>query len=284
MKSSVLLGLISTVAIQGCNGDWMDYSPMDRYNAGVTYDESLATKYLAVAAATISSDKLDKSVTLNRMQEMVETIVTEHPDVQVITFGELILEWYYDPETTADYQWMMSEMIPGPATDFIANLAALHHVYIAFGMAERDGDKIYNTQVLMSPDGQIQTYRKRNLNDLDIENGFSAGSSFEETVIGDVRVALFICSDMQSAAISEEMTDADVDVIIQSVTSTTDMSAEISYVGMQMNTWMVFANRGGEEDDFLYTGFSHIINPAGTITDRVTGTQVYVYHNLGIYE
>ena len=84
MKSSVLLGLISTVAIQGCNGDWMDYSPMDMYNAGVTYDESLATKHLAVAAATISSDKLDKSVTLNRMQEMVETIVAEHPDVQTM--------------------------------------------------------------------------------------------------------------------------------------------------------------------------------------------------------
>ena len=111
----------------------------------------------------------------------------------------------------------------------------------------------------------------------------TVGNELVTTEIDGIKIAMFICSDMQSNQITKEIADAKVDVILHSLTSSTDMNANISYVGTQMNTWIVFANRFGTEGIFDYTGFTHIINPAGTISERATGNNAYVYRNLGIF-
>jgi predicted amidohydrolase len=216
---------------------------------------------------------------------MVEKIKSEHTDIQVIVFGELILEWYWDEENKDQYQRLMSETIPGTSTEFVKNIASVNNVTIVFGLSELDvsTDKIYNTQVLIRPNGELVKYRKRNLNVTDEDNKMTAGEEFVVTEIDGIRIAMFICSDMQSNNITKEIADAKVDVILHSLTSSTDMNADISYVGTQMNTWIVFANRFGSEGIFEYTGFSHIINPAGTISERATGNNAYVYRKLGIF-
>jgi len=222
---------------------------------------------------------------LNTIKTMVEKIKLEHSDIQVIVFGELILEWYWDEEEKDQYQRSMSEAIPGASTEFVKNLTSVNNVTIVFGLSELDvsTDKIYNTQVLIRPNGELVKYRKRNLNVTDEDNKMTAGEELVVTEIDGIRVAMFICSDMQSNNITKEISDAKVDVILHSLTSSTDMNADISYVGTQMNTWIVFANRFGSEGIYEYTGFTHIINPAGTISERATGNNAYVYRKLGIF-
>ena len=280
-----LMPISIAVMVAGCQQDWLDYSPMDMYSAPLDYDDSGAPMRLKVAAVTIQPDKEDKAVTLERMSTMITEIRSDHPDIQVIVFGELIMEWYWDEALKDAYQRTMSEPVPGPTTYFIQNLAITQQVNIVFGLTEMDTltNEIYNTQVLVRPTGELVSYRKRNLNDTDVDNDITSGDSLVTTIIDGVKVAMFICSDMQSEQITQEIADADVDVILHSVTSTTDMNADVSYVGTQMNTWVVFANRYGTEDYFEYTGFSHIINPVGTICERAVGNNVYVYRDLGIY-
>jgi predicted amidohydrolase len=285
MKIKILTLVTLATIFSGCQRDWLDYSPIDMYSSKIDFDDSTAPKRLNVAAATISPDKADKAATLTKMQNIIEKIKSEHADIQVIVFGELILEWYYDEESPTDYQREMSETVPGVSTNFIANLASENNVTLVFGITELDAtsDKIYNTQVLIRPNGELIKYRKQNLNDIDIENGMTAGTEAVFAEIDGVKVALFVCSDMQSAEVSKQITDEKVDVVLHSLTSTTDMNAEISYVGLQLNTWIVFSNRFGNENVFNYTGFAHIINPAGTICERSTGENEYVYRSLGIF-
>jgi len=285
MKIKILFYVLLTTTMISCQKDWLDYSPIDMYSAKIEYDDSKATKHLSVAAVSIQPSKTDKQVTLNTIKTMVEKIKSEHTDIQVIVFGELILEWYWDEENKDQYQRLMSETIPGTSTEFVKNIASVNNVTIVFGLSELDvsTDKIYNTQVLIRPNGELVKYRKRNLNVTDEDNKMTAGEEFVVTEIDGIRIAMFICSDMQSNNITKEIADAKVDVILHSLTSSTDMNADISYVGTQMNTWIVFANRFGSEGIFEYTGFSHIINPAGTISERATGNNAYVYRKLGIF-
>jgi predicted amidohydrolase len=285
MKIKILFYVLLTTTMISCQKDWLDYSPIDMYSAKIEYDDSKATKHLSVAAVSIQPSKTDKQVTLNTIKTMVEKIKSEHSDIQVIVFGELILEWYWDEENKDQYQRLMSETIPGTSTEFVKNIASVNNVTIVFGLSELDvsTDKIYNTQVLIRPNGELVKYRKRNLNVTDEDNKMTAGEEFVVTEIDGIRIAMFICSDMQSNNITKEIADAKVDVILHSLTSSTDMNADISYVGTQMNTWIVFANRFGSEGIFEYTGFSHIINPAGTISERATGNNAYVYRKLGIF-
>ena len=285
MKKTTIVLMILMTTFFSCKKDWLDYSPIDMYSAKTDYNDSNAPKHLSVAAVSIQPSKTDKHETRNTIKSMVEKIKSEHDDIQVIVFGELILEWYYDSESKDAYQLQMAETIPGNSTDFVKNLAIANNVNIVFGLTEIDtvSKNIYNTQVLVRKNGDILKYRKRNLNQTDIDNKITAGNELVVTEIDGIRAAMFICSDMQSDKITKEIADAKVDVILQSLTTSTDLNTKISYVGLQMNTWIVFANRYGTEGDFDYTGFTHIINPAGTISERMVGNNVYVYRKLGIF-
>jgi len=282
-----VLGLLLAVVLTGCSNDWVDYSPMDMYMADVGYDDSQANRFLNVAAASLEVDKTDKDVTLDRMADMVATIMAEHPETQVIVFPELALEWYWDDAGGKEYQTVMAETVPGAATGTVTTIATANNVAIAFGLTELDGADLYNTQVLIAADGTLTKYRKRNLNLTDVDNGMSAGvapgeSGLVTADIGGVTVCLFICSDMQSAAITRELADSGVEVILHSLTSTTDLNPTVSYVGTQMNTWIVFSNRYGVEGDFDYTGFVQVINPVGTVSARATGPGAYAFRKLGL--
>lgn len=280
----LFLVLFATI-LYGCQKDWLDYSPIDMYSAKIAYNDNNAPKHLSVAAVSIQPSKTDKQITLNTIKTMVEKIKLEHADIQVIVFGELILEWYFDENTKDEYQRTMSETIPGASTNFIKNLSTNNNVNIVFGLTELDNmsNNLYNSQVLIRPTGEIVKYRKRNLNITDLDNKITAGNEIVVTEIDGIRAAMFICSDMQSDKITKEIADAKVDVILHSLTSSTDLNPNISYVGTQMNTWIVFANRFGTEGSYSYTGFCHIINPAGTISERAIGNNSYVYRKLGIF-
>lgn len=61
------------------------------------------------------------------------------------------------------------------------------------------------------------------------------------------------------------------------------LSPQISSMGIQMNTWIVSANRFGTEGQFNYPGFTQIISPTGSIEKRSEGENIYVYRKLGIF-
>lgn len=57
----------------------------------------------------------------------------------------------------------MSEVIPGPSVNAIAEVTSRLGIYAVFGMSERDPDDpavIYNAAVICGPDGYIDHYRK----------------------------------------------------------------------------------------------------------------------------
>ncbi len=284
MNKLKILMITALIFLISCNKDWVDYSPMDMYSANIEYDDSQATKFLNVAAVSMEISKDDKNANIQNIKLMTEKIKSEHSDIQVIVFPELALEWYWDETQKADYQKTMAETIPGAATDSLTKFAFDNNVTIVCGLTEIDGDKLYNTQVLIRPNGELIKYRKRNLNVTDLDNEMQTGEDkLVTTEIDGIKVCLFICSDMQSNKITKEIAESDIDVILHSLTSSTDMNPNVSYLGLQMNKWVVFANRFGTEGVFNYTGFVQIINPAGTVSLRQEGSNVYAFRKLGIY-
>lgn len=58
--------LVSFLLLNAC-GDWIDYSPIDMYSAGVTYDDANAPRHLSVAAVSLHPDYANKSANLDSM-------------------------------------------------------------------------------------------------------------------------------------------------------------------------------------------------------------------------
>ena len=89
-----------------------------------------------------------------------------------------------------------AEPIPGPTTQFFGEVAKQHSIHIALSLYERDGSLIYNTAVLLSPEGKLLgKYRKVCLPHGEVEKGVAPGSEYPvfDTAFG--KVGLMICYD-----------------------------------------------------------------------------------------
>lgn len=92
---------------------------------------------------------------------------------------------------------MLAEEIPdGPSCRAWADAAARHAMHVVAGIAEREGRALYNSAVVVSPQGVIGTYRKNHLwaaENLFFEPG-NLGVPVFRTDIG--RIAVVVCYDI----------------------------------------------------------------------------------------
>lgn len=85
--------------------------------------------------------------------------------------------------------------IPGPHFDRLAEAARRAGVHVVAGLVEREGDRLYNASVLVSPEGEL-LLKHRKINELEIAHDlYTCGSSLSvaETPFGTVGIP--ICAD-----------------------------------------------------------------------------------------
>lgn len=89
-----------------------------------------------------------------------------------------------------------AEPIPGPRSELLAGAANEYGIWVAAGLVERADDRIFNTAVLVSPEGGI-VLRHRKLNELTLAHDlYSLGTSVEAVDTPFGRVRLLICADI----------------------------------------------------------------------------------------
>lgn len=98
---------------------------------------------------------------------------------------------------TRQEAFALAEPVPeGPTTAAWAEAAARHDLHIVAGIAERDGDVLYNSAVVVGPQGYVGRYRKNHL--WAAENLFFEPGNLGMPVfrIGAGRIAVAICYDI----------------------------------------------------------------------------------------
>ena len=111
-------------------------------------------------------------------------------DAELVLFPELIIHGHCAPNTSA-----LAEAVPdGPSTQRLIKLARQHRVFVCAGLAERERDTVYNTQVLVGPDGYLGKQRKLHLS-RDEHLYYSGGQDINVFDIEKCRVGVGICYD-----------------------------------------------------------------------------------------
>lgn len=132
----------------------------------------------------------DKQESVARLLELVTKSASKS---DLIVLGETV----FAPYTTCKDYRAVAEPVPGPFTESLAKIAREHKIHICSGVVENDGDKLFNTAVLIGPDGRILSkYRKTSLASVD-EKYFQPGNgpAVVETELG--RIGILICKDSQ---------------------------------------------------------------------------------------
>lgn len=129
-----------------------------------------------------------REANLRRAGEMIGEAARN--DCRIIVLPECLdLGWTHPSART------LAEPIPGPTSGALCQAAADHGVCVVAGITERAADRIYNSAVLVDPEGAIRAvHRKINL--LDIEQDlYAIGDrlAVSDTPLG--KIGVNICAD-----------------------------------------------------------------------------------------
>jgi predicted amidohydrolase len=187
-------------------------------------------------------------------------------DAEVMVFPECVLTGYGLSLEEAE---AVSESLPGPASNRISEVCQKIGCFVALGMLERDQTgNIFNTAVLLGPNGILGTYRKTHLPFLGVDRFLSKGSSIDgpfETPIG--KFGLLICYDLRFPEPIRILALKGTQVILlptawpNSATHYPEFTAQSR--SAENSLYLVAANRIGEERGTHYLGRSLIVGPNG---------------------
>lgn len=122
------------------------------------------SRILTVLSAQVAPVPWDPPATLDKFEDHVRVARRALPDVDLMIFPELYLT-AVDGFTSGgadDWERRVAEEIPGPLTERIGKIAAKAKRWIAAGsINERRDEKIHNTAIAFSPEGElVAVYRK----------------------------------------------------------------------------------------------------------------------------
>jgi predicted amidohydrolase len=108
----------------------------------------------------------------------------------------------------------IAEPVPGPSTEFFGALAKQHRLHLVLSLYEREAHLIYNTAVLLGPEGQlIGKYRKVSLPPSEAAKGIAPGSDFPVFATAFGKVGLMVCYDGFFPEVARELTKNGAEVI-----------------------------------------------------------------------
>jgi predicted amidohydrolase len=200
---------------------------------------------------------------------------------RLIVFPECALTGYcFESKNEA---WPDAELLPGPATEALARECSRLNVWAAFGLLERDGDRLFNACALVGPHGDLAGYRKVHRPCLGVDRFVHPGDRpFAVHDLGGLRVGINICYDGSFPEASRALTLLGADVILLPTNWPTNAWRHPRFVvqtrALENHVYVAAVNRVGEERGFHFIGQSRIMDCDGELlaaTDDATPVVLY---------
>ena len=122
---------------------------------------------------------------LNSIKEMIN-----NSGADLIVLPELCFSGYFFRSKEELLQYS-DERIQKKIISELQQIAKNNELYIVAGIAEQEGDKLYNSAILVGPEGCIGNHKKVNLTIN--EKIFDSGRTFEVINLGKVKIGIVIC-------------------------------------------------------------------------------------------
>lgn len=133
----------------------------------------------------------DRDGNFRRIEYALDQAEAQHADIAI--FPESSILGWENPDAHR-----MAAPIPGADSDRIAALAQKHHIMIAIGLDEKDGDKLYDSAILVDKSGKL-LWKHRKINVLPelMTPPYSQGKPDDIGVVDTEfgRIAVLICAD-----------------------------------------------------------------------------------------
>ena len=154
-----------------------------------------------------------------------------------------------------------AEPIPGPTTEYFGAIAKQNDIHIALSLYEREGHLVYNTAVLISPQGNLLgKYRKVCLPHGEVEKGVAPGTDYPvfDTAFG--KVGLMICYDGFYPEVARALVTNGAEVIAWPVWGCDPLLARAR--ACENRVYIVSSTFSDPKSNWMISG---VIDPAGKV-------------------
>jgi predicted amidohydrolase len=166
----------------------------------------------------------------------------------------------------------LAEPLDGPSVRRLRDLARRNRLTLCFGMAEKDGRRVYNSAVTIGPAGRTAVYRKAHLFDREKLFFDTSPSSFE-IVRGETALGIMICFDWIFPEVCRSLSLAGARLILHPSNLVLPYCQDSMVTrAIENRVFAITCNRVGQESrggtTLRFTGRSQVIGPRGQVLAR----------------
>ncbi len=192
-------------------------------------------------------------------------------DADLIVLPELPVSGYFI--STREEAEILAEPVPGPTTDILKAISSQTGTYFVTGLLETANGNLYNSAVLIGPEGPVSTYRKTHLF-YEEKNFFTKGNNYGTFEIKGVKIGMLVCFDHLFPEAARTLAIMGAQIICHPSNLVLPEIAQLTtrVRALENRVFWVMSNRYGSETKgdktHRYTGESQIIAPNGGIVHR----------------
>lgn len=227
---------------------------------------------MLVGAAQINVSIGRKKENLSKCLSLVKAAGGQHLDL--LAFPECTLTGYVF--NSYDEAFPMAETIPGESTNLLKEACHKYQITTLVGLLEHDGGKIYNTAVLINPEGLVGKYRKSHTLCLGVDRYILPGEDLPVFSLYQAKVGILICYDQRFPEPARVMALKGAQVILTPANLPQGAEAYPNFLNQaracENRLFIVHANRVGRERNVQFIGRSQIIGCSGRILAEGSST------------
>lgn len=162
-----------------------------------------------------------------------------------------------------------AERADGPLSTVLKAYAAKNGCAIAAGFAEKAGSKLYNSALLVKPDGKTRVYRKSHLFAAEKKFFAPGDTGFWVEDVKGVKVGLMVCFDWFFPESTRTLALKGAQVVAHCANLVLPWCPEgMKFRCLENRVYAATSNRIGSERGLRFIGNSQIVAPNGTLLAR----------------
>jgi len=214
---------------------------------------------------------------LEKMESLLESVSAD-----LIVLPELSASGYLF-NSEEEVQIIAEDPYDGPTAKLFQKLATQHDTSYIVGFAEKTGDGIYNSAMLINPDASIHIYRKTHLF-YEEKKWFKAGDTGFKVfkAKNNVKVGLMICFDWIFPESARSLALAGAQIIAHSANLVLPWCQQAMLIrSLENGVFSATSNRTGTDKagikELHFTGMSQIVDTKGQIIHRMNKVEESVF-------
>jgi (R)-amidase len=186
------------------------------------------------------------------------------PNHDVVLYPEATVTGFPPPDVAAS----LAEPLDGPVVQRLTTLAAEVGSVLVAGMLEREGERVYNTSVMVGPEGLLLSYRKTHLW-MGEAARVAPGDAFRCRTWNGACWGLLVCYDIEFPETARAVASIGAEVILvtngnMAPYGPTHRNA-LRARAQENQVFVAMANRVGIAGNTSYVGESAMANPYGEV-------------------